>query len=341
MHQVDNLQPFVDQSGSRCEAQPVAAYGFEDESAEVSALAIEGDLLFAFVRDYGDDSSWLSVLDISDPKHIEDLARLDLQTDQYIHSVSLHDGVLYATWSRPNEEVLTIDVSSPDSPAILDQLRLGRSGAATTFAANDDLIYTDGGDFHAIRSPSDMVGVTYPGLRPFTSPLIVDGQLWSAARDLAIDECAVEIYNIDGEVPVLNREIATTSCLNAGLDDNDLGVVGIGFDDDANPVIAQMSDDQDWEVSLEDTGMEQLDGIRGYRSGALVIGGNGYRHGVAAWDGADTVSTWFTGQAFVEDLDLSDDHVWVTLERESGAFRGLVALDFSECVPAPVLQVRR
>jgi len=305
MHQVSNLTSFEDNSGSACEAEPVAAFGWEDGHAEVSAIAIDGDTLYAFVRSYVDQTSYLQVLDISEPGHIALTGRVDLPQIPWIESAELHEGVLYGSFQQRGTRVVSVDIGSPTAPVLLGE-------------DTDDSL--------------------------FSGDLAYGDQVLSSRR-FPPEACAIEVYE-DG---ALDQELVTDSCLSAGLSQNAAGVAAIGFDGDGEPRLAQLAlADGAWElvkeVSLAHAKMEQLDKIRGYRHGALVIGGNGFRHGVAAWDGTDEVFTWFTGQAFVEDMALSEHHAWVTLQRESGAFAGVLALDFSACIPENpgiVLEVSR
>jgi hypothetical protein len=344
---VDDLAPFVDRSGHPCSAVAEVAYGRPFAGIQANAVAGAGDLLYVFSIE--DDTTRLTILDVATPAAPRQLGHLPLPRVGWIDVAEVHDGLLLASWSRPREQMVAIDVSDPTAPAVLDELELGSTGAPSAFSVHGDRAFTDGGDYHAIdlSDPAALVGLTWAGQRPFGSPLVVGDQLLSGDWDGALGEhCWVGVYDISSEGPTLDvapsdapvavQQVAVDTCLRSGLAATEGGVVGIGYRDDGPHAESLSSEGGGWssagDVALGPLGFEGVDDVAGFGSAAVVLG----EAGVVVLDprGGALVhaGSWVPSPAFVESLAVAAGLAWVVVSRESGDFEGVVGLDPRGCL---------
>lgn len=329
-----DLALFADRSGGACVAQPVAAYGGPYDPWEAATVVGDGDLLYVVSIDSGDDVAWLSILDVSDPKAATPRGELRFPLKGWTDAASVEDGLLVVGGARPSENALVFDVSDPDAPELLVDLDLGSDGAPTAFACDGDVVYTDGGDFHAldVSDPTQVRGITFAGVEPFGSPVLHGGELLSAGGGGG--ECWIDVYT-PGAPPKAVERVPVPACLGSGLVSAGDAVIAVGLLEGAPHAGALVDGTAGWVatngLSLP---LEGIDGVVAHGGGAVVAGGHG-GFGAVRVDVVDgrltRTATWSPRPGFVEHVASAGGIAWVAYNRESGEFDGVVGLDFGGC----------
>ncbi len=341
LHQFEDLNALSDQGNNACSGEVAGAYGLSDSSVQTSAITARKDILFVFVDPGGSQSTTLLVLDASDPTAIEQISRLQLPGVGWVGATEVTGDLLLASWSRPMEKVVAIDISDPTEPAVVDELVLGSSGEASTFTAHADRVFTDGGDFHYLDLlDGRMQGGTVDGQRPFSSPRVIDGQLYSGDWDGILgDTCTLGIYDIDQDEPVEAERVPLTSCIRSGLAPVDDVVLGMGFRDGLAVVTALTASPEGWSTTeLELPWTERLSELEPYGSDALLLGGRDSSHEgltlLRVINGSPLeVGGWKPHPSSVNDLAVTDTLGWVVMSIENQEFEGIVAIDLENCQP--------
>lgn len=337
LEQLTDLSVVEDQ-GSTCAGEAVAGFGVIEGVAHVGAVTTDGELLYVFFRDHLEDVTTLRILDVTAPDAVQPLGVLELPGIHGIEAASVRGGLLLAGWGRQTEWALAIDVSDPSAPVLGGKLELGRSGDATTFAFHGDRAFTDGGDVHAIdvSSPSALSGESFGG-RAYAAPLVRDGRLFSGDWDGILGEsCWLGVYD-PVDVPVEVQRVDLDVCVRSALVSTGAGIVGTGFQGGAPVAVGFSETGGVWEATeplpLDRFDMDRLAGAAGLGDGAVVVGGDGYRYGLILvapdGDGLTQVASWRPAQGFSDSVAVVDGLAWTTFKVESGAFTGVVAVDFS------------
>jgi hypothetical protein len=321
---------FADRAHDTCAPEVVSAWG-GSSGGLVGAVAADRDRLYVFRHDR--DETWLTTLDVADPRAARDLGSARLPHVGYPVRAAAHGGLLLVSWHAGGERLGVIDPSDPLAPRLLDVVELGRTGAPTSFASSGDLVFTDAGGLHAVdlTEPTSAEGLSFRGLPLLGAPAAV-GDLVLGTVDVGPlgEGCAAVVVDPATSPPSEQSRFATASCASVGFVGVDGGVLGVGWSAGVAQVEAMST--APWgpggTLAIPELRPELAVGVDG---GAVVVG-DGRAAFFRVREGTPArAATWWPPPAYVESAAPAAGLLWVAVSHQREAFEGVVALSFGGC----------